>query len=212
MRQRYQFEIPKSPTLDFETNIWSKGVKLVAGLDEAGRGALAGPVSVAVVILPPKLEVLQALPGVRDSKVMRPAQRLYWARRIKAVAECYGVGFSCAEEIDTGGIMAATRLAACRAVECLPVYPEHLLIDFIDIPELPIEQTSLVKGDARSLSIASASILAKTERDALLFQFDAQFPEFGFGKHKGYGTQAHRQALARFGPTPIHRNSFKLLG
>jgi ribonuclease HII len=120
----------------------------------------------------------------------------------------WGVGFASVEEIDTLGIAPATRLAVCRAVQALGVQPEHLLVDFLKLPELRIAQTPLVKGDARSLSIAAASILAKTRRDALLCELETQYPGYGLAQHKGYATEAHLEALERLGPSPIHRRSF----
>jgi ribonuclease HII len=118
------------------------------------------------------------------------------------------VGLATSGEVDQLGIVNATRLAACRAVESLPVQPAHLLLDYLFLPEISLPQTALIKGDCRSLSIAAASILAKTSRDALLQELDRVYPGYGFSSHKGYGTQAHRQALERLGPSPIHRLSF----
>jgi len=200
--------IPLAPDFAFEIALWDQGFHLVAGIDEAGRGALAGPVAAGALIFPNDPGRLPALKGVRDSKQMTPAQRTFWAERLAEVCLAYGVGFASAEEIDTLGIAPATRLAACRAVQSLGVQPEHLLVDFLKLPELPIPQTPLVKGDARSLSIAAASILAKTRRDALLCELEGQYPGYGLAQHKGYATQAHRLALQRLGPSPIHRLSF----
>ena len=202
--------IPASPGLSFELPLWSAGLKLVAGLDEAGRGALAGPVAAAAVILPASPEILLALHGVRDSKQMTPAQRQVWAERLTMQALCYGVGFASHQEIDACGIVPATRLAMQRALSQLFLSPQHLLLDFLDLPDLPIPQTCLVKGDRRSLSIAAASVLAKTARDALMRQLDTQYPGYGFAVHKGYGTLAHRRALQALGPSLIHRSTFHL--
>jgi ribonuclease HII len=202
--------IPASPDLGFELPLWSAGLKLVAGLDEAGRGALAGPVSAAAVILPAGPEILPALNGVRDSKQMTPAGRQFWAQRLQDQALCYGVGFASSEEIDACGILPATRLAMQRALSLLSATPQHLLLDFLELPDLPLPQTSLVKGDQRSLSIAAASVLAKTARDDLMRQLDTQYPGYGFAVHKGYGTLAHRRALQALGPSPVHRLTFHL--
>jgi ribonuclease HII len=202
--------IPASPDLSFELSLWSAGLKLVAGLDEAGRGALAGPVAAAAVILPASPEILLALHGVRDSKQMTPAQRQVWAERLTMQALCYGVGFASHQEIDACGIVPATRLAMQRALSQLSLSPQHLLLDFLDLPDLPIPQTCLVKGDRRSLSIAAASVLAKTARDALMRQLDTQYPGYGFAVHKGYGTLAHCRALQALGPSLIHRSTFHL--
>jgi ribonuclease HII len=200
-----------NPDLSFERVLWPV-CKHVAGLDEAGRGALAGPVCVGAVILPhdePRL--VQSLSGARDSKQMTPRQRLELAPRIKASAREWGIGFATAEEIDSMGIVPATRLAACRALECLFSYPDYLLTDFrLELPELDISQSALVKGDQRSLSIAAASILAKTARDEFMIELDSQYPEYGFSRHKGYGTLFHRRQIVGIGQTPIHRMTFQL--
>ena len=200
--------LPLAPDFAFEIALWDQGYSLVAGVDEAGRGALAGPVAAGALIFPDDPGLLPALKGVRDSKQMTAAQRSFWAERLAEVCLACGVGFASAEEIDSLGIVPATRLAACRAVQGLGVQPKHLLVDYLRLPELPIAQTPLVKGDARSLSIAAASILAKTRRDALLCELEAQYPGYGLAQHKGYATQAHRAALERLGPSPIHRLSF----
>jgi ribonuclease HII len=200
--------IPPAPDFAFEIALWGQGYNQVAGVDEAGRGALAGPVAAGALIFPDDPGLLPALKGVRDSKQMTPTQRSYWAKRLIEICLAWGVGFASAEEIDKLGIAPATRLAACRAVQSLGVQPEHLLVDYLRLPELPIAQTPLVKGDARSLSIAAASILAKTRRDALLCELEAQYPGYGLAQHKGYATQAHRLALERLGPSPIHRLNF----
>ena len=200
------------PDIVFETELWQRGLRYIAGLDEAGRGALAGPVSVGAVILPNDKTLLSStLAGARDSKQMTPRERQQLAPRIKETALNWSVGFASAEEIDSQGIVSATRLAAIRALRQFSLDPEYLLTDFrLELPQLEISQTSLVKGDARCLSIACASILAKTERDALMQELDAKYPGYQLGKHKGYGTQAHRSALKRLGSSSIHRRSFKI--
>lgn len=197
------------PDLTFEQNLWQSGFQTIAGLDEAGRGALAGPVAVGAVILPNDTHLLSTLKRVRDSKQMTPLARDSASARIKEVTPLYAVGFSSADEIDSLGIVAATRLAALRALETLSIVPDYLLTDFrLELPELDIFQTALVKGDARCLSIACASVLAKTARDALMRGLDAEHPGYQLGKHKGYGTQAHRLALKRLGYSSIHRKTF----
>ena len=200
------------PTTKFENELWQSGLKYIAGLDEAGRGALAGPVAVGAVILPNDNTLLAStLSGARDSKQMTPREREQLAPRIKEVALNWSVGFAAAEEIDSRGIVRATRLAAIRALHQFLLDPEYLLTDFrLELPQLEISQTSLVKGDARCLSIACASILAKTERDALMRELDLRYPGYGLGKHKGYGTQAHRSAMKRLGLSSIHRKSFHI--
>jgi ribonuclease HII len=200
--------IPASPNLSFEVALWSAGVKLVAGLDEAGRGALAGPVAAAAIILPDRISMLSDLKGVRDSKQMTPVQRQFWAEHLADQALCFAIGFANHQEIDTLGIVPATRLAMHRALDQLMIFPQHLLLDFITLPDLPIPQTCLVKGDRRSLSIAAASVLAKTARDRLMCQIDVEYPAYGFAHHKGYGTLEHRQALQALGPSPEHRLTF----
>lgn len=201
----------QNPDLTYETNLWPH-YEHIAGLDEAGRGALAGPVAVGAVILPndPTLP-FQALAGVRDSKQMTPLERESLAPRIKETALTWSVGFASAEEIDMLGIVPATRLAALRALQGLSLSPQYLLTDFrLELPQLDISQTALVKGDALCLSIAAASVLAKTARDELMRELDLQYQGYGLGKHKGYGTQSHRSAMKRMGVSPIHRKSFKL--
>lgn len=200
--------IPSSPGLEFEKDFWDAGLSFIAGVDEAGRGALAGPVAAAAVILPSQESIAQDLVGVRDSKEMSPNLRATWALRIQAASLTYAVGFASSEEIDAIGIIPATRLAAQRAIVLLTPPPEHLLLDYLFIPDSPLPQTSLIKGDARSLSIAAASVLAKTSRDAVMLNKDRQYPGYGFAAHKGYGTVAHRQAIAHLGTTPIHRLTF----
>jgi len=200
------------PHLQFEQELWKSGLSLVAGFDEAGRGALAGPVAVGAVILPadnPHLS--RTLACSRDSKQMTPRQRELCAPLIKEAALTWSVGFADASEIDEIGIVPATRLAAARALAALESAPDYLLTDFrLELPEFDIPQTSLVKGDERSLSIASASVLAKTERDALMRELDKRYPGYELGQNKGYGTQAHRSALRRLGYSPEHRKSFSL--
>jgi ribonuclease HII len=202
--------IPAEPDLSFEFALWEQGLTAVAGIDEAGRGALAGPVSSAAVILPPDMAMLTCLKGVRDSKQLTPEQREIAREKILKHAVAWGVGFATSDEIDYIGILPATRLAACRALAALYISPAHILLDFIFLPEVMLPQTALIKGDCRSLSIAAASILAKTARDAVLRELDLSFPGYGFAAHKGYGTNSHRAALQRLGASPVHRQSFTL--
>jgi ribonuclease HII len=201
-----------NPTTFFESKLWKSGLLHVAGLDEAGRGALAGPVAVGAVILPnKKARLSRTLAGVRDSKQLTPLEREALAPRIKATALTWCVGFASAEEIDTQGIVCATRLAALRALDGLSLTPQYLLTDFrLELPQLDLSQTALVKGDALCLSIAAASVLAKTARDALMCELDLCHQGYELGKHKGYGTQAHRSALERLGFSAIHRKSFQI--
>ena len=199
------------PDILFETDLWNEGIHYIAGLDEAGRGALAGPVAVGAVILPHGDKTLPAstLSGARDSKQMTPLERESLAPRIREAALAWAVGFATPEEIDLQGIVRATRLAALRALHQFTLTPQYLLTDFrLELPQLDIPQRSLVRGDARCLSIACASILAKTERDALMRELEAQYPGYGLGQNKGYGTLAHRSALKRLGTSDIHRRTF----
>ena len=200
--------LPDFPSLNLERALWANGALWVAGIDEAGRGALAGPVAAAAVILPQINNFTQDMNGVRDSKLMTPTQREFWNFTIREMAVSFGVGMASSQEIDTMGILPATRLAARRAIKSLSVVPDHLLIDHFKLPETDIPQTSIPKGDRLSLSIAAASILAKTTRDAILCDLDKEFPGYGLADHKGYGTASHREAIENFGPTPIHRMTF----
>jgi len=203
------FEIPPSPNLDFENALWDKSIFHVAGLDEAGRGAWAGPVYAAAVILRTNNQVQNQLQGVRDSKQMSAKQREFWAEKIKKISFYWGIGFADNVEIDQIGIIGSTRLAMSRAVEQLQSIPQHLLIDALRLPALKIEQTAIIKGDQRSLSIAAASILAKTARDTWMRTIAEQYPVYGFAQHKGYGTRLHQAKLIEHGPSPIHRMSFR---
>lgn len=200
--------VPPAPELRFEQALWKQGVSSIAGLDEAGRGALAGPVAVGAVIFAESPTLIRKLEGVRDSKLMTPLQRERWAERIRQVALAWGVGYASNREIDQLGISPATHLAARRALAALDPMPAHLLLDYFLLPDHPGPQTALIKGDARSLSIAAASILAKTSRDALMLDLDGAFPGYRFGQHKGYATAEHRRRLARLGASPVHRMSF----
>lgn len=203
-------DIPRYPDLTFESALWDRGVKFIAGIDEAGRGALAGPVVAGGVILPREPDLQARLKGVRDSKQMSPKDRFYWSQAIKETAICWAIGVASNLEIDDLGILPATLLAMRRALAELSTAPQFLLVDFLEIPGYDCPQTPLIKGDARSLSIAAASILAKTARDAMMIQLDQDMPDYGFALHKGYGTRAHLRAMADFGPSPLHRRSFHI--
>lgn len=202
--------LPEAPDFQFENKLWQSGVRFVAGIDEAGRGALAGPVFVAALVFLPGADIDHQLLGVRDSKQMSPVQRQHWAAQLRQLAHNYAVGSASNLEIDEMGIVKATQLAIQRALTGLAVTTGHLLLDYMAHLPLPLPQTILVKGDARSLSIAGASILAKTERDAHMLVLDQQYPGFGFASHKGYGTLKHRQAIKRLGLSPVHRRSYQI--
>lgn len=201
----------KRPSLAFERALWQRGFTRVAGLDEAGRGAWAGPVVAAAVVLPPG-PALPELARVNDSKQLSPETRaeLYDVIREKALA--YGVGQASHREIDTLNILQATRLAMHRALAGLSVPPDFLLLDALTLPAWTGPQRGIIHGDARALSIAAASILAKVTRDRLMGDLDAQYAGYHFAAHKGYGTPEHVAALARLGPLEIHRRTFGPVG
>jgi len=196
------------PDLNFEIELWEQGLQQVAGMDEAGRGALAGPVAVGVVCLPPDPRLADHLHGVRDSKQLTPQERAHWADLIKAHALTWAVGFASNDEIDRLGIVSAVQLAALRALNALSCEPQHLLIDYFQLPQCSLPQTALIKGDQRCLSIAAASILAKTERDRWMDEIDTLYPQYEFAAHKGYATAIHLERIRRWGACPIHRRSF----
>lgn len=197
------------PDLSQEQELRACGYLWVAGVDEAGRGAWAGPVCAAAVVLPLDRSDLPALlADVRDSKQLNPARREALYPLIREVALAIGVGWAEVEEIHTLGILAATRLAMARAVAQLDRV-DALLIDHVRLPEIPLPQRSLSKADQRCLSVAAASIIAKVERDRKMAELDRQYPGYGFAVHKGYGTSQHRQALKRLGPSPIHRRTWR---
>ena len=202
--------IPHRPNLAFERALWKQGIERVAGLDEAGRGALAGPVFAAAVVLPSKGYVMNRLRGVRDSKEMTASEREKWAAKIEMVALGWGIGAAGAKEIDAYGIVPATRLGMQRALAQIEEEAGHLLIDALVLPEMATPQSKLLKGDQRSLSIAAASVLAKVARDAALKALDSKYPGYGLGQHKGYGTKLHRGLIRQLGPSRIHRHSFRL--
>lgn len=191
--------------LRFETELWAQGLKRVAGVDEAGMAPLAGPVVAAAAVLPEGYR----LKGLDDSKkILDPERREELAVAIKQDAVAWAVGRAEVEEIDRINIYHAGLLAMRRAVEGLGLVPDYVLVDARKIPECPAPQRGIIKGDTLSMSIAAASILAKTTRDALMAELDAQYPGYGLAGHKGYPTPAHIQALREKGVLPIHRRSF----
>lgn len=198
------------PDLSEEHALRAVGHQHVAGLDEAGRGAWAGPVCAAAVVLPLDCKALTVvLEGVRDSKVLTPQRREELLPVIREVAVAVGVGWGGAGEIDIWGIVPTTRLAMGRAVVQLNAQVDALLIDHLELPGLDLPQQCLPKADARCLSVAAASIVAKVERDRLMVALDKAHEGYGFAQHKGYGTPQHRAALGRLGPSPIHRVSWR---
>jgi ribonuclease HII len=188
-----------------EKNLQRQGVKLIAGIDEAGRGPLAGPVVAAAVVMP----VGFMLPGLNDSKKLTAKKRATLQTTIRQHAISLGVGLVEADLIDELNIWEATCLAMQKAISALTINPEHLLIDAMPLPKVAIPQTNLIKGDQRSASIAAASIIAKTTRDKYMEKLANKYPAYAFEKHKGYGTLLHMKILAEIGPSPIHRQSFK---
>jgi ribonuclease HII len=190
--------------LRYETALWATGMARIAGVDEAGMSPLAGPVSAAAVIFEPGSRI----PGVDDSKKLDAADRGRLALEIKQRAVAWSVAFAEVDEIDTVNIYWAGLLAMRRAIDGLPTAPDHLLIDARRLKDVPIPQQGIVKGDCKSLSIAAASILAKTARDALMLRLDCEYPGYGFARHKGYPVPEHLVALKDLGACPIHRRSF----
>ncbi len=199
--------VSQAPTFIEEERLIAQGYRLIAGVDEAGRGPLAGPVVAAALILP--LEERPSWLGmVRDSKQLTPSQRESIFKCMLESGVAYGVGVVSHEVIDERGIAPATRLAMRYAIERVSTRPEFLLIDYVRLPAVRIPQKSVIDGDSLCLSIAAASIVAKVTRDRLMVELDSQFPGYGLAQHKGYGTPEHLEALQRLGPCPIHRKTF----
>lgn len=190
--------------LEYEQNAISKGFTSVCGVDEAGRGPLAGPVCAAAVILPENT----VIEGVNDSKKLSEKKRESLFEVIKSTAVSYCIAYATVEEIESLNILNATMLAMKRAVEGLDVKSDYAMIDGNRMPDLSIDGECIVKGDAKSMSIACASILAKVSRDRLLYEYAKEYPQYHFDKHKGYGTKVHVEALKEYGPCPYHRMSF----
>jgi len=201
--------VSERPDLTVERELWAQGFTRIAGVDEAGRGPWAGPVVAAAVIFSPQTDLSPLLGRVDDSKRLSPQQRDALYDLILDLASAVGVGQASPKEIDALGIGPATQLAMHRALVALPFPPDYLLIDYVALPDVDLPQQALVKGDARVLSIAAASIIAKVTRDRWMMQLDEQYPGYGFAQHKGYGTRAHRNALRRLGPSPIHRRTWR---
>lgn len=199
--------------LEFERECWAQGWRRVAGVDEVGRGPLAGPVVAAAVVLhreTHETDAACALEGVRDSKQLKPADRERLFRLLHDLPGVdIGIGSADVEEIDRINILRATHMAMARAVQALPAAPDHILVDGLAVKGLPCPSTPIVGGDGLSLSIAAASIVAKVYRDALMRDLDRVYPGYGFARHKGYSTGEHMEALFELGPTPAHRRSFR---
>lgn len=189
----------------FELKVQEQGARLIAGVDEVGRGALAGPVVAAAVILD-----LERVPeGINDSKKISRAVREKLAQEIRSSAIAFAVARVEADEIDRINILRATRKAMCQAISNLAPQPDHLLIDALPLPSLSFPQQAIIRGDAQSVSIAAASIIAKVARDEWMRGYDEEFPNYGFARHVGYGTAEHLRCLQAHGPSPIHRLTFR---
>ncbi len=199
--------------LTYERQFWARGLQRLAGVDEAGRGPLAGPVVAAAVVFAPffiEREEHGLFAALTDSKQLTAAQRdIFFDRLVNSAHVEIGIGFGAAAEIDALNILRATHLAMRRALDNLPALPEHAIVDGLSVPGLPCPSTAIVKGDGLSLSIAAASVMAKVTRDRWMNALDRQHPEYGFRRHKGYGTAAHIQALLKCGAMAQHRRSFR---
>lgn len=189
----------------YEYIAYQEGFQFIAGIDEVGRGPLAGPVAAAAVILPRDF----CLAGVNDSKALSEKKRESLVGQIKQQALAWSVAVLSPEYIDRENILNASREAMRMAIKSLRPVPDYLLIDAMRIPDIEIKQLSIIKGDALSISIASASIIAKVERDEIMKGYDSLYPDYGFARHKGYATREHLLALQQYGPCPIHRRSFE---
>ena len=197
----------QAPTYDEEAALLEDGYAVIAGVDEAGRGSLAGPVVAGAVVLPlyPSDEWIA---GIRDSKRLTPRRRDIALHSMRDAAVAMGAGVASSAEIDAMGIIGATRGAMARAIDALPMRPDFLLLDAIVLPEVDIPQRSIIRGDAKCLSIAAASIVAKVTRDSMMRDLDGKYPGYGFAQHKGYGTRQHIECLENLGACPIHRRTF----
>ena len=200
------------PTLQKEIALLEQGYRFVAGLDEAGRGAWAGPVVAAAVILPSNRPHLsETLAGLRDSKKLNKDKREQFFVLIQKTALAVSVGAAPAEMVDQINVIGATRYAMQQALTNLSTPPDYLLLDYLRLPDIDLPQDAFAKADDLSLTVAAASVIAKVTRDRLMVEFSQKYPGYDFDRHKGYGTPAHRAALARQGPCPLHRMSYKPL-
>ena len=200
-----QEELRLTKLKEIENKIYANNIKYIAGIDEAGRGPLAGPVVVGCVILPKE----SFIEGINDSKKISEKRREVLYNKITEEAIAWGVGIIEQDEIDEINILNATKKALTIAVSNLKIKPQHIIVDALQkIDTLGIPYTSIIKGDALSYSIAAASIIAKVTRDRIMYEWDKVYPQYGFSKHKGYGTANHIQAIKEYGPCLLHRNSF----
>jgi ribonuclease HII len=189
----------------YERALYQQGIEHIAGVDEAGRGCLAGPVVAAAVILPHDWDVLET----NDSKQLSASKRETLFTIIQARALSWGTGIIAPDIIDRVNILQATYLAMEQAIAVLSITPHYVLLDAVMLPRVPIPQQGIIKGDSLSISIAAASIVAKVTRDRLMQEYDRQYPVYGFARHKGYGTKQHLRAIATYGPCPLHRKTFR---
>jgi ribonuclease HII len=194
------------PLLEYESELWARGIDRIAGIDEAGRGPLAGPVVAAAVVFPRGAFI----EGVRDSKTVPLKEREALYDLILANADSVGLGVSDEKTIDRINILQATYLAMREAVSRLSMEPEHILVDGRGLPVTGLPETAIVQGDRKSFTVAAASIVAKVTRDRIMAGYDVQYPQYGFSRHKGYGTKAHVRAITEFGYCELHRRSFRL--
>ncbi len=202
-------QLPSSPHLQHETALREQGFRFIAGLDEAGRGAWAGPVVAAAVILPlERADLTEILAGVNDSKKLSAAARTHWFDLIWQTALAVGVGQAPEALVDRMNVVGATRYAMQQALNQLVLQPDCLLLDHLALPAVKLPQTSFPKADSISLTVAAASIIAKVTRDRLMVELSQQYPGYGFEQHKGYGTPRHRAALAEHGPCSLHRLTY----
>ncbi|MBQ1902158.1 MAG: ribonuclease HII [Lachnospiraceae bacterium] len=201
---KYKAEIQRMENLKFFERKYGDVFHVICGIDEAGRGPLAGPVVAGAVVFPADTDIT----GINDSKKLTEKKREELYDLIMENAVSVGIGMASPQRIDEINILQATYEAMREAISKLSVTPDLLLNDAVTIPELPMKQVAIVKGDAKSVSIGAASIIAKVTRDRLMYEYDKVMPEYGFAKHKGYGTKEHIEAIKKYGPSPIHRTTF----
>ena len=204
LQKQVEEDLRLEKMLAYEKELYAQGIQLIAGVDEVGRGPLAGPVVAAAVILPENCKI----PGLNDSKKIPKSKHQAIYQAVLDQALSVGIGVKDNQVIDQVNIYEATKLAMLEAIQELDQQPQHLLIDAMKL-DLPISQTSIIKGDANSLSIAAASIVAKVTRDQMMAAYDQEYPDYEFGQNAGYGTSKHLEGLEKYGVTPIHRRSFE---
>ena len=204
LQKQVEEDLRLEKMLAYEKELYAQGIQLIAGVDEVGRGPLAGPVVAAAVILPENCKI----PGLNDSKKIPKSKHQAIYQAVLGQALSVGIGVKDNQVIDQVNIYEATKLAMLEAIQELDQQPQHLLIDAMKL-DLPISQTSIIKGDANSLSIAAASIVAKVTRDQMMVAYDQEYPGYDFGQNSGYGTSKHLEGLEKHGVTPIHRRSFE---